>query len=913
MVLAACAELMASHAHAAAMPAQRMAGLLLMHAVDGLPSSTAGTDSRSSSGSGLTAMLWQQIEQSGLLQQLPGQLSVETAQHIRTPYRHSALGMYAAERMSRTTSNLLHTVGALQRVYPMLFSAYPAGRQCLVLAMQLALSSLQYISTAMTKSGRQEWMENWLDSSWTVGTTAASTLFLLNQEASGTGVSSSTQHQHASPGAACSSSSASGDALPLLQAKQTLKWCCLDAVVPMLAQDIQQAGNSDTASGSRSTATGSSSSTGTATSSRQHRQQAPARSVLKNQWLPAALAPSMPTAYSSMLKQLGCSREVGLWVALRNILGDDHGEGSPSTLPCIDGTVLIISRSVQVALRGYETLLRNSFMQAMGGNLDLHKGSAQTAALHLSMSAISLQWLSSMPTGSLAALKECETVCEVAALACTHGQMMMQQQEPLRPEQRGAASAGDRELFVVTNNAVAQLSAAVLQQLLTECRGGESSTGGTTTSNRNSMLFQSCQHVTFMLATAFATAAELQRPVAATTGQQNALGGVLQAPVSLAECCKLLQDCVRLVATARAAVAGTAAAAAAAAAAAPSNSSGDVTSRMLLAVTNLFGGVARQPNTSVLVVSGPLVAAAGNVSSPEALQLFGLLCSMLKLYSSSSSNIDDKMAGNTSVEQQNISTAVSSMVRIALTQGSAAHGAHTSSSSTADAGSCTAVLPWLVLLGRCCWGAATLLQDWQVNLDSDGLPDSLQGIQWIMDRCVLVHNLQLLQSSLAGVVKWLAAAGTVQQLTALGYQPQDVQQQLVGAADALLPLCTDLMTTDPFGGTMGEILKAGQQQLQAAGKVLACFAMPHACNNLACSNVWGPSEALLVGGRSCICAGCLTARYCGRACQRATWRQHKPVCKALAAAAAAGGLGAEAAAVSAPGAVTGSQGESGRQ
>jgi hypothetical protein len=47
------------------------------------------------------------------------------------------------------------------------------------------------------------------------------------------------------------------------------------------------------------------------------------------------------------------------------------------------------------------------------------------------------------------------------------------------------------------------------------------------------------------------------------------------------------------------------------------------------------------------------------------------------------------------------------------------------------------------------------------------------------------------------------------------------------------------------------------------------------------------SEAQLVGGRTCICAGCLTARYCGRACQRAAWRQHKPVCKALAAAATA--------------------------
>jgi hypothetical protein len=39
-----------------------------------------------------------------------------------------------------------------------------------------------------------------------------------------------------------------------------------------------------------------------------------------------------------------------------------------------------------------------------------------------------------------------------------------------------------------------------------------------------------------------------------------------------------------------------------------------------------------------------------------------------------------------------------------------------------------------------------------------------------------------------------------------------------------------------------------------------------------------------VGGRSCICAGCRTARYCSRDCQRQHWKQHKPGCKALAAA-----------------------------
>ena len=77
------------------------------------------------------------------------------------------------------------------------------------------------------------------------------------------------------------------------------------------------------------------------------------------------------------------------------------------------------------------------------------------------------------------------------------------------------------------------------------------------------------------------------------------------------------------------------------------------------------------------------------------------------------------------------------------------------------------------------------------------------------------------------------------------------------------------------------------QQLQETGRMLTSIAVPHFCNNPACANLSGPTEVQLVSGRSCVCAGCTAARYCGRACQRAAWKQHKPVCEALAAAAAA--------------------------
>jgi hypothetical protein len=77
-----------------------------------------------------------------------------------------------------------------------------------------------------------------------------------------------------------------------------------------------------------------------------------------------------------------------------------------------------------------------------------------------------------------------------------------------------------------------------------------------------------------------------------------------------------------------------------------------------------------------------------------------------------------------------------------------------------------------------------------------------------------------------------------------------------------------------------------RQQLQAAGIALSTLPTHVACNSFSCINRAGPSELLLVSSRSCVCSGCRTARYCCRECQKQHWKQHKPVCTALAAAAA---------------------------
>jgi hypothetical protein len=119
----------------------------------------------------------------------------------------------------------------------------------------------------------------------------------------------------------------------------------------------------------------------------------------------------------------------------------------------------------------------------------------------------------------------------------------------------------------------------------------------------------------------------------------------------------------------------------------------------------------------------------------------------------------------------------------------------------------------------------------------------------------------------------------------MGYEPKPLLQQLQAAVAVLLE--SDSVydapdATDPSSADADQ--PAVVSELVAVGGAFACFAIPNACNNPGCSNVSGPSEAQLVGGRSCLCAGCRTARYCSRLCQKQHWKQHKPVCKAVAAA-----------------------------
>lgn len=198
------------------------------------------------------------------------------------------------------------------------------------------------------------------------------------------------------------------------------------------------------------------------------------------------------------------------------------------------------------------------------------------------------------------------------------------------------------------------------------------------------------------------------------------------------------------------------------------------------------------------------------------------------------------------------------------------------------AAAAAAMLPWLVLLGCCC-----------LLMGEDVLGG---GLCWAAEYRELLYvqvgrhtSVASIPTSILICVEQLTAGAHAAHLSGLGYDLQLLQQQ---ARDLSVAAGEYAAVDDRVAA-----LRRVGTQLKALGQSLCAFAVPAVCNNPLCGNVCGPSEAALVGGRSCLCGGCRVARYCSRVpCQRQHWKHHKAVCKALAAAAGAAAEAGDAAA-----------------
>jgi hypothetical protein len=213
--------------------------------------------------------------------------------------------------------------------------------------------------------------------------------------------------------------------------------------------------------------------------------------------------------------------------------------------------------------------------------------------------------------------------------------------------------------------------------------------------------------------------------------------------------------------------------------------------------------------------------------------------------------------------------------------GAVAAGGRSSGGGTPAA---VAMLPSVTILGHCCMQWAEQLQkDPTELLDPAAMQLQQQHHHWgpqLPFLRGLAVNMLILQ-------QWLQTGSTCEQLTAAGFGPLPVLQQLDQLAAACVALQKPLPDTS-WGAKA--IIGASAQQLHSIGTALCAFAVTCMCNNPGCTSMAGLSDLGSVSGRSCICAGCLVARYCGRACQWAAWKQHKPVCGALSAAADCGAV-----------------------
>jgi len=310
---------------------------------------------------------------------------------------------------------------------------------------------------------------------------------------------------------------------------------------------------------------------------------------------------------------------------------------------------------------------------------------------------------------------------------------------------------------------------------------------------------------------------------------------------------------------------------------------------------------------------GPLADPITELAEPKALQLWGLLSTMVKFAShrrmrqilesfipaslyegfTSTSAVANSLSSHPSMGAPSAKAYVDVVFGAAcrvlgdvlVTRGVAA----------VDCKTASAMLPWLVLLGR---GSIFLGAELQAMLPAAAATtagrSSAAAGQGLAASAAFVGRYKHNLGHMAGLVEGcLGGSSAATHLTNLGYDLQPLLQQLERMT-AAVEEAADATGTQQSSAAHQEL----GTQLASVGELLCSFAHPYACNNPRCTNLAGPSEMRLVTGQSTKCGGCRAARYCSRQCLKQHWRQHKPVCQALAAAAAAT---AAAAAPAAPG------------
>jgi hypothetical protein len=232
---------------------------------------------------------------------------------------------------------------------------------------------------------------------------------------------------------------------------------------------------------------------------------------------------------------------------------------------------------------------------------------------------------------------------------------------------------------------------------------------------------------------------------------------------------------------------------------------------------------------------------------------------------------------------------------------------------------------WLMLIGRgcitagyaleqCCTpvaaasaitSAASATKFGEAATAAAAAAAQLDNTEWISDSEHPLHAMQ----HMSAVIAWLGlqlplllpsyTAGKQQQLLLQQHerllaslqqlkaalQAARLDDVLASSSEAELNIAAVMQAMHAVNsqGQGGQLLQLSQQ-LSSFGTAL-CAAVPVrcCCNNPGCSELSEASELELVSGKSSRCSGCKLACYHNAECLKAHWKQHKLVCRAIAA------------------------------
>jgi len=586
----------------------------------------------------------------------------------------------------------------------------------------------------------------------------------------------------------------------------------------------------------------------------------------------------VPDVCTAMVQFLGCSKETVLWAAGREDWGGE-----------IKTTVHMMHSVVQAAC--------SSQLQNPGSQQAWNKRAVEAALpLFWQLPVVALLWASQHPTGTNEQDRQymlaCNNAAGLAASVMYHSlrlQHFLHGYSVWQPGQEVSSfminEGGSRAPLPAVFLQVAQpLQCKILTQLLELQRASVAQSPGALPSTIDPMPWGSVTQLTSMYPRLALTAVvddnacnlhimvqHAMRPDADPSQRQHAVARQL---------CPVFEDLVRGQAEAFTTL-------------------GRASGPHILTIAGLTGLLNGEiPGWQI----GPLVDPITELAEPKAMQLWGLLSTMLRFASHRrmrqilESFSPASLFGGLNLGSNPGMGAPSARDYVDVVCGAACRVLEdvlvTRGFAAVDGKTANAMLPWLVLLGR---GNSFYGAELQAMLPAaaagQGAPAaaattpgrSRAAAPHDLAACTeFVHQYKHNLGQMAGMLEGcLGCSSAATHLSNMGYNLQPLLQPLERMTTAMEE-AADATGTQQRSAAHQELCK----QLATVGELLCSFAHPYACNNPRCTNLSGPSEARLVTGPSTKCGGCRVARYCSRQCLKQHWRQHKPVCQVLAAAAA---------------------------